>query len=270
MKPILILFLLISFKGFSQGQEVSDSVFNAFQQNLPIEDIVETLSECDCIVMGMRGDLTPQEQKMISRGQALMMAREFDELDSLFDHGNEIIQLYAFGGICASHPDSLTDKHLSLLTESGKIKMYMQNDQKFPKIEKNEIAQGFYDNVEIRKQETLDKKRVEDVIVNYIKETAAFPETYESLGFSGFHVYKTANQSSLATIDDSEVFVTLHRFKIKNSAGKFGEYEVCFKLDHEFEMMLIEKEESNTVSVNPPKLDWWTGTFGKVENSNEK
>jgi len=69
---------------------------------------------------------------------------------------------------------------------------------------------------------------------------------------------------------DSEVYVVTHKFEIKNAAGVMGEFQVCFKLDYNFKMMLIEEEESNTISVSPPKLDWWIETFGVVENNNGK
>jgi len=173
MKYILILLALSSLHTFAQRDQVSDSMVNSFQQNLPIEDIVETLSACDWMVMGMRGDLTPEESQMMSHAQALFMSREFSELDSLFDHGNEIIQLYAFGALCTSHPDSLTDKHLTLLSEKGTIKIYMQNGEKFPKMDKSMFAQEMYSNVEVRKQEKRNKLKTEEKIATDIQNTAA-------------------------------------------------------------------------------------------------
>ena len=88
MKGAFIM-ILFSVGLHSYGQ--SDSMIN-FQRSIPIKDVVETLSECDCIVMRMRGNLNEREAKLISRAQAILV-RDFSELDSLFHFENKVISV---------------------------------------------------------------------------------------------------------------------------------------------------------------------------------
>lgn len=260
--------LLIGIGFFSYGQ--SDSAMINFQRSLPIQDITETLSECNCMIMGMRGELNEKEAKLASRGQALIFGREFNELDSLYNHGNNIIQLYAFGGICMTYPDSLTESHLKILSKEGEISIYQQGTDEFPKMPISKVAGQMYKVVAKNEKEKETQLLVEKKIIEFIKEYSLYPDTYESIGFQDYHVYSTHNGSSLEKIENSEIPSVKHLFKIKNKDGELAEYSARFKLDNELNIMLIEEEESNTVSCSPPRLEWWLENFGRELTEKDK
>jgi hypothetical protein len=253
--------LLIGIGFFSYGQ--SDSAMIKFQRSLPIEDITETLSECNCMIMGMRGELNEKEEKLASRGQALIFGREYNDLDSLYKNGNDIIQLYAFGGICMTYPDSLKERHLKILNKEGEINIYQQGTDEFPKMPISKVAGKMYKVVAKNKKEKEAQVQAERKIKEFISEYCMFPESYEPINFSDYHVYSTHNGSSLSKIENSEIPSVKHTFKIKNKEGELAEYSARFKLDNELNIMLIEGEESGTVSCSPPRLDWWFERFGR-------
>lgn len=268
-QTLLIFFVAIVFRGIAQ----TDSAMINFQRNLPITDIVETLSECNCMILGMRGDLTEKEAKLVSRGQALLFGRYFNELDSLFDHSNDLIQLYAFGGICLTYPDSLNDKHLQILKKEGTVRIYQQGKDSFPSKPIIEIAGMMYKSVARIKHEREQQQTIQKMISEFILKYATNPKTYVNISFQDYHVYSTHDGSSLEKVKSSEVYSVKHIFKIQNNNGSINEYQARFKIDSELKVMLIEEEkeeESNTVSCYPPKLDWWFENFGRKLNKKEK
>jgi len=268
-QTLLIFFVAIVFRGIAQ----TDSAMINFQRNLPITDIVETLSECNCMILGMRGDLTEKEAKLVSRGQALLFGRYFNELDSLFDHSNDLIQLYAFGGICLTYPDSLNDKHLQILKKEGTVRIYQQGTDSFPSKPIIEIAGMMYKSVARIKHEREQQQTIQKMISEFILKYATNPKTYVNISFQDYHVYSTHDGSSLEKVKSSEVYSVKHIFKIQNNNGSINEYQARFKIDSELKVMLIEEEkeeESNTVSCYPPKLDWWFENFGRKLNKKEK
>jgi hypothetical protein len=266
---LITTILLIGIGFFGNAQ--SDSTMIKFQRSLSIQDITETLSECNCMIMGMRGELNEKEAKLASRGQALIFGREFNELDSLYKNGNDIIQLYAFGGICMTYPDSLTEIHLEILNKEGEISIYQQQGtDEFPKMPISKVAGQMYKVVARNKKEKEIQLLVEKKIIAFIKEYSLYPNTYESIEFKDYHVYSTHNGSSLEKIENSEIPSVEHIFKIKNKEGTLDEYSARFKLDNELNIMLIEEEESGTVSCSPPRLDWWLERFGRELTDEDK
>lgn len=268
-KTLLILFVAIGYRGIAQ----TDSAMINSQRHLPLTDIVETLSECNCMIMGMRGDLTEKEAKLVSRGQAILFGRFFNELDSLFDHSNDLIQLYAFGGICIAYPDSLNEKHLQILNKEGNVRIYQQGKDNFPTKPISEVAGMMYKSVARIKHEREQQKIVQKMIPEFILKYAATPKTYVNISFEDYHVYSTHDGSSLEKVKSSEVYSVKHIFKIQNNQGIMSEYQTRFKIDNELNIMLIEEEkeeESNTVSCYPPRLDWWFENFGRKLSKKEK
>ncbi|MCC7452645.1 MAG: hypothetical protein IT222_00655, partial [Crocinitomix sp.] len=255
------------------GMAQTDSAMVNFQRNLPITDIVETLSECDCMILSMRGDLTAREEKLVSRGQAILFGRYFSELDSLFDHGSDLIQLYAFGGICITYPDSLNDKHLQILKKEGTVRIYEQGKDSFPTKPIIRIAGMMYQSVAQIKLEKEQQQFIQKMISEFILKYASNPNTYVNISFQDYHVYSAHEGASLEKVKSSEVYSVKHIFKIQNNDGSINEYQARFKIDSELKVMLIEEEkaeESNTVSCYPPRLNWWLENFGRKLNKKEK
>lgn len=266
---LLLLFIGISLRG--AAQEDSSSFY--YQRNLPIADIVETITECNCVILKLRYELTEKEIKLVSSGQAILFSRLFNELDSLFDHSNPLIQLYAFGGICTKYPDSLQEKHLTILNSEGVVRIYEQGKDSFPVMPAKEIAAMMYKSVTRNKLDKEQQLIVQKVISDFIVKYAANPKSYVNLKFQNYHVYSIHDGSTLEKIKGSEVFSIKHTFKIKNIRGILSEYQIRFKIDSAFKIILIEEEngeESNTVSCSPPRLDWWFNTVGKKLSKKER
>ena len=268
---LYLLFFITAVCVYSCAEKrVSESAMIDFQRSLPIEDITETLSECNCLIMGMRGDLNRKETKLVSRAQALVFGRKFNELDSLYKNGNDIIQLYAFGGICMTYPDSLTENHLKILSKKGEVSIYQQGTDEFPKMPISKVAEQMHKVVARNKREKETQLLVEKKIIEFIKEYSLYPDTYESIEFKDYHVYSTHKGASLEKIENSEVPSVKHIFKIKNKEGSLDQYSARFKLDNELNIMMIEEYESNTVSCSPPRLDWWLERFGRELTEEDK
>lgn len=270
MKKILFFLLVtINFHSFSQ----EDSAFINFQRNLPISDIVETLTSCDCMLMRMRGELNDKEEKLVSRGQALLFGRRFNELDSLFNYSSDLIQLYAFGGICLTYPDSLTEKHLQILNKKGTVRIYEQGKKKFPTMPISEVAEMMHNSIARKKEEYQQQQKIQQLISDFITKYASSPESYISSSFEDYHVFSTHDGETLEKEEDSEVYSIKHIFSLQNNEGAIAELQVRFKIDSELKIMIIEEEledESNTIYVYPPEFDWWFSTFGRALTENEQ
>ena len=266
MKIILLLLLIgVGLSSFGQF----DSTTINFRKSLSIQDITETLSECNCFIMRMRGELNEKETKLVTRAQAILFGREFKELDSLFKSGNEIIQLYAFGGLCIMYPDNLNENHLKILNKEGEVSIYQQGTDEFPKMPISEVAGKMYQMVSKNQKEKETQILVEKKVFEFIKEYSLNPDTYEPIEFQDYHIYST-HSSSLEKIENSEVHSIKHVFIIKNKEGKLTEFSACFKLDNELNLMLIEEKESETVSCSPPRLEWWLNKFGRELSKADK
>jgi len=225
------------------------------------------------MIMEMQGDLTEKEEKLISRVQAIAFGRYFNELDSLFDHGSDFIQLYAFGGICVSYPDSINDKHLQILKKEGTVRICQQGKDSLPSKPIIEIAEMMYKLVSQIKNEKEQQQIIQKMISEFILKYAAHPETYVNISFQDFHVYSIHDGSTLEKVKSSEIYSVKHIFRIQNINGSINEYQARFKIDSEFKFMLIENEtgkESNIVSCSPPRLDWWFENFGRTLSKQEK
>ena len=264
MKYVFTLLCFSILACFGQADSIiSDQTLLRLQRSIPIEDIIETLSECNCMVLGMRGELTEKEKRMVTHGQALIFGRTFHELDSLYQHGNDLMQLYAFGGICNAHPDSITDEHLKILEKEVMVNIYRQDGGKMPKESISNIAKQMHHSIVVRKKQQEVQLKVEELIESFIMRYSEHPKTYVSKEFYGYHVYSVHNGMTLEKEKGSEVYSIGHRFNIKNKAGETGEFTAWFKVDSDFTIVLIEPEKSGTVSVYPPQLKWWLDTYGR-------
>jgi hypothetical protein len=266
---LFILFIIIGIRGLAQ----KDSAIINFQRNLALTDIVETLTACDCMVIKMRGELTEKEVKLLTRGQAIFFGRSFNELDSLFINGNNLIQLYAFGGICMTYPESLNEKHLQILKKEGSVRIYEQGKDIFPTKPISELATMMFESVARIKEEKQQQQNIQQLISEFILKYAASPKSYVNMSFQDYHIYSTHNGSTLEKEESSEVYSIKHIFKIQNKQGVINEYKVRFKIDNELNIMLIEEEndeESDIVSCFPPNLAWWLENFGRKISKKDK
>jgi hypothetical protein len=120
------------------------------------------------------------------------------------------------------------------------------------------------------KKENEMQINVEKKISEFILKFASNPKTYENISFQDYHVYSTYSESSLEKTENSDVYSVKHVFKIRNNQGELGTFSARFKIDANLKIMIIEDEESNTVSCTPPRLDWWIEQFGRKLNDTEK
>ena len=270
MKSLLVI-LIITFAINGISQEDSAIINNPNKYH--ISEIVNTLTECNCVVMEMNGKLTEKEKKLASSGESILFDRNFSELDSLFENSSEIVQLYAFGGICLTYPDSLNEKHLQILKKERAVNIYQQGKDTFPTKSTSELAEMMYkvakQTIEENKQQLIIQNMISDFILKYSTD----PKTYENISFVNYHVYSTLDGTTFEKIKASEVYSVKHIFKIRNNNGIINEYQVRFKIGSELDIMLIEEEkdiESNTVNCNPPNLNWWFENLGRKITEAEK
>jgi len=250
-----------------------DSVIISYPNKTNISEFVNTLTECNCVVMEMNGKLTEKEKKLVSSGESILFERKFNELDSLYENSSEIVQLYAFGGICLTYPDSLNEKHLQILKKERAVNIYQQGKDTFPTKSTRELAEMMYkvaiQTIEENKQQIIVQNLISDFIFKY----STNPKTYENISFVNYHVYSTLDGTTFEKIKSSEVYSVKHIFKIRNNNGIMNEYQARFKIGSELNIMLIEEEkdiESNTVNCYPPNLNWWFDNLGRKITEAEK
>jgi hypothetical protein len=259
---VILLFILKPV--FSQQDTLR---FNDTPENIAAG--VKSLEDCNCFIAGMRGQLTEKERAMVIGYQRLYRL-DFETLDSLFRNSTVGIQLFTFGVICTNYPERLTADHLALMDNQNKIDIYQQGSTDFPKEKIGDLATGMYDQIAVHEQEKQTELTVQDKISQFIRAYAKYPESYEPMAFEGYHVYSIHDGADLKKQEGSEVYAVMHKYRLKTLKGDVVEVNHSFKMDALFLMMLIEAEESNTVTCYPPRLEFWLGQFGRELTDAEK
>jgi hypothetical protein len=145
MKLLFILFICLPLITSAQ----TDSSFAPQIPKIPLNEAVKNILDFNCMVLELKDPLSPKEEVLVKSINRIYNESSFNELDSLFDHGNSLLQLYAFAGMCIKYKDSISDKHLFILSKKEMVKIYRQNAKKHPQKSIGEIASIFF-NLEIK------------------------------------------------------------------------------------------------------------------------
>lgn len=119
------------------------------------------------------------------------------------------------------------------------------------------------------KKETDDysarKKLCEEAVARFIKNYAAYPESYVPIDYTEYRESETVNNDG--KVPNSEKFSIKHSHKIKARNGDTCVFSGYFKLEHDYFVDIIEDTLSNSIgSAYPPILNAWLDKFGRQLN----
>lgn len=252
---------MLTFVVFTNVKAQDDTSVVQKTATMSLNQMVNTLSACECFIKSIRTPLSAEEHRLIA-AYGVMSGLDFRTLDSLYQHSNEIIKLYSFGLICSNFPDSLTDQHMKLLKNKHKIELHQKPQDDFPKERISSIAYEMYAMIEKKKQDEITHARVEEKLNLFISTYALYPESYIPISFTGHHDYAVYSGASVEK-EFSVAHVVVHNYKLKTSLGELVTVNQVFKLNLDFLVLMIETVESGTISYWPPQLDLWLNQFGR-------
>ncbi|MBI3135430.1 MAG: hypothetical protein HYZ14_12210 [Bacteroidetes bacterium] len=262
---VFVVFLIVSLTTNAQ----SDTLLVRQKPAVSLIQAVNTLNACECFIESIRSPLSAEEHRMVT-AYGVMRNLDFRTLDSLYRNSGDVIKLYCFELICSNFPDSLTDQHMQLLRNKHKIGIYQKQPGDFPKERISDIAYEMYGMIEKKRLEKIQKDMVEHKIRTFIADYAMYPESYIPISFTGYHQYAIHSGDDRKKVEDSEVHAIIHSYKLKTITGDLLSISHTFKVNADFVIMIIESEESTTVSCWPPKLDFWLNQFGRSLNDADK
>ncbi len=243
--------------------------FERFDPNANHLEYIDSIKNHEYVILSVRGEPNEQVLNYMNQLNHLFML-EYDQLDSLYKAETGVLQLYAFGIICRKFPEQINNDHKKILKNKGGV-MVLNRDKKEPhSVPIKEIASIMYGSIEAMEEEKKMKSKTESEVSKLIGNYAKYPESYEPISFEQFHVMHIANGETLKKEKDSEDYVIGHRYRIKDINGNTVECYNTFKFDHEFQINIIEEEESNTVSAYPPRVQEWLDKYGRSLSDKEK
>ncbi|TNF48186.1 MAG: hypothetical protein EP305_06140 [Bacteroidetes bacterium] len=243
--------------------------FESFDPNANHLEYIDSIKNHEYVILSVRGEPNEQVINYMNQLNHLFML-EYEQLDSLYKAETGILQLYAFGIICRKFPQQINNDHKKILKNKEEI-MVLNRDQKEPyPMYVKEIASMMYGSIEAMEEEKKMKSKTESEVSKIIGNYAKYPESYEPISFEKFHIMHIANGETLKKEKDSEDYVIGHRYRIKDINGNTVECYNTFKFDHEFQINIIEGEESNTVSAYPPRVQEWLDKYGRSLSDKEK
>jgi tetratricopeptide (TPR) repeat protein len=245
------------------------NLFEGFDPNADHIEFIDSIKEHKYIVLSVRGEPNPEVITYMNQLNHIFML-DYKQLDSLYKAETGILQLYAFGIMCRKFPEQINNDHKKILKNKNGI-LVLNRDQKEPhSVPIKEIASMMFSSIEAMEEEKKMKSRTESEVSKLIRNYAKHPESYEPISFEQFDVMHIADGETLKKEKDSEDYVIGHRYRLKDVNGNTFECYNTFKFDHEFQINIIEGEESNTVSAYPPMVQEWLDKYGRTLSNKDK
>lgn len=249
MKKILTTFIAVIVLAIASPMTFAQSK----PSNKAILDSLEVLKKVGGFVDGYTNPPTAEEMRY--RNITLMLfSLPFSETKKLLNDKNKFARCYGFAVSTKRYFGSLTKADLEIFKDTSSLPLYTQRG-----IIDAGITLGQY--CEMAYASTIEEKRTEakqpDVIAAikfFIKNNAKFPASYEPLDFKDF---------TWGGSDNDITYEIKHLYKIKQNDETVVNVQDYFILDKDFKIVLIETKRSNTIKVDPPKINDWIKTFGK-------
>ena len=90
------------------------------------------------------------------------------------------------------------------------------------------------------------------------------------INFDGFHTYSNYDFETGETEEESLVHAITITYRLKDNSGNMCEQINTIKIDHNMNIMIIEEEESDTVSSYPPRIKEWLDKYGRKLSKKDK
>ena len=220
-----------------------------------ILDSLEVLKKVGGLVDGYTNPPTAEETRFHNITMTLF-ALPFNETKKLLHDKNKFARVYGFTVAAKRYFDSLSKSDLLLFNDTAKLPLYTQRGIIDAGITVGQYCEMAYTST-IEEQKTAAKEK--DVIASinhFIKQNSQYPDSDEPIEFTNY---------SWGGDHDNVFYELQHRYKLRQKDGKQIETTNYFVLDGNFKIMLIETTRSNTVKVDPPRIEEWTNKFGKIK-----
>ena len=220
-----------------------------------ILDSLEVLKKVGGFVDGYTNPPTAEETRLYNITR-MLLALPLSETKKLMTDNNKFARVYGFSISTKRYFDSLTKSDLKLFNDTAKLPLYTQRGIIDAGITVGQYCEMAYTST-IEEHKTAAKEK--DVIASikqFIKDNSQYPDSYEPITFSNY---------SWGGNEDNLFFEIQHKYKLKQTSGQQTEVTDYFILDSHFKVMLIETNRSNTVKIDPPKIQEWISKFGKTK-----
>ncbi len=106
------------------------------------------------------------------------------------------------------------------------------------------------------------EERLKTELSNWIKKYALYPDSYESVSFSGFtHMIQIIDGD---TLFDTEKYKIQHVHKLLDRDSIMTTFEGFFVLNYDFSVNMIETERNLSIGgAYPPEINEWIDKHGR-------
>lgn len=246
MRSISILsLLLLSFSSIAQPIPTTEPK--------AILDSFEVIKKVGAVSMAISAEPTEQERRIYNI-ERMLFVLPFEEVDKLLNDTNRIARAYGFLVMSKKYFDSLNTKRLGVLEDTSKLLLFTQRGIIDAGLNLGMMCRMMYEGAkDTRKIEAMQPK-VEEAVKDFIIMHAMYPDSYLPLDIKDY---------SWSEYEDKVVYELVHGYKLKNKDGELITVTHYFIVNSGFEVVLIEKDRSDLISVDPPRLDEWLDVFGK-------
>lgn len=246
-KAIITLTILLALGNWTMAQSPSNIT--------TILDSLEVLKKVGGIVDGYTNPPTAEETRFhnITR---MLFGLPFTEVKKLMADKNKFARVYGFSIATKRYFDSLTHSDLQIFNDTAKLQLYTQRGIMDAGITVGQYCEMAYTSTIEEHKTSAKEKDVIASIKQFIKNNSQYPESYEPIEFTNYTW--GGNENDL-------FFEIQHKYKLKQTGGQQVLVTNYFILDNQFKIMLIETSRSNTIKVDPPKIEEWKNKFGKTK-----
>ncbi|HEX6180504.1 MAG TPA: hypothetical protein VFZ47_04615 [Chitinophagaceae bacterium] len=165
--------------------------------------------------------------------------------------------LKAVGFLYASqlYMDSVMKNYSHLLNDTTSVQLYFANGRTSPKMKLGEILTSMVKTFKKTNDQFDKRPEVENIVSNFIRQYATYPETYKPISFPNFRV-GFDNEGPTG-------FNIRHEFELRNNDGKTEKVIYAFALTPKMRITVIEKDSTNYGMAIPSKLESWLKPFGR-------
>lgn len=253
----------------AKALEEESSLFKDFDTSANHLAYIDSIKMHEYIFLSIDGKPNEKVLTYMDHLNHLFML-EFAQLDSIYKAETGILQLFSFGIICKKYPEQITDEQKQILKSKEDILVLESNQKTTHLMPVKEIAEMMYGIVKAIEKEREMQSRTEFEVKKLITNYSKFPDSYEPLSFEQFHIMYIADGNTLKKEKNSDVYVIGHRYRIKDIHGDIVECFNTFKFVQNFNINIIEGEESNTSSAYPPMIQDWLEKYGRMLSDKEK
>ncbi len=120
-----------------------------------------------------------------------------------------------------------------------------------------------------RKKMEKDEQKTREIVQDWIKKYAMYPETYKAINFTNYQVSCECKGVVMPKCKNC-AYSCRHQFQLKNREGNPEEFAAYFTANDLRYVVMIEETRGNTTSVWPPETELFMTRFGRELTQQDK